>query len=68
MGVHVALQAQFPNLRIIRANGWWDDFWTRASYRQRVNIGTTGLDLPGVMSSFTDKQKVAFSESLLKQL
>jgi hypothetical protein len=25
-------------LRIIRANGWWDDFWTRASYRQRINI------------------------------
>lgn len=25
-------------LRIIRANGWWDDFWTRASYRQIINI------------------------------
>ncbi len=25
-------------LRIIRANGWWDDFWTRANYRQTINI------------------------------
>ena len=25
-------------LRIIRANGWWDNFWTRASYRQTINI------------------------------
>lgn len=25
-------------LRIIRANGWWDDFWLRASYRQTINI------------------------------
>lgn len=25
-------------LRIIRANGWWDNFWTRTSYCQRINI------------------------------
>lgn len=25
-------------LRIIRANGWWDNFWTRANYRQTINI------------------------------
>lgn len=25
-------------LRIIRANGWWDAFWSRTSYRQRINI------------------------------
>lgn len=25
-------------LRVIRANGWWEDFWTRASYRQRINF------------------------------
>lgn len=25
-------------LRVIRANGWWEDFWTRASYRQKISI------------------------------
>lgn len=25
-------------LRIIRANGWWDDFWSKARYCQRTNI------------------------------
>lgn len=25
-------------LRVIRANGWWEDFWTRGSYRQRTNF------------------------------
>ena len=55
-------------LRIIRANGWWEDFWTSASYRQRINRGTTDLDIPDVMSTFTDKQRVAFEESLPKQV
>jgi len=25
-------------LRIMRANGWWEDYWSRTSYRQRINI------------------------------